>query len=436
MCPYCNGAGFVYPRLPSGRPDYSQVVPCRCVRKEMEENRLARLQGYSNLGSLTRLTFDNLMIQGRSGELANQERFLLAYRAATAFAQNPQGWLVFMGPSGCGKTHLAAAIANQRIHQGHPAFFISVSDLLDHLRSTFSPSSDISYDDLFEQVLNAPLLILDDLGIQASTAWAEEKLFQIINQRFNIQLPTIVNLAAGMNLEDLEERWRTRLADPSLSQVFLLEEQVTSELDYSGDLESALMKEMTFESFDPRRLDLPLSQRQNLEEAFRLARNFAREPEGWLVFQGDYGCGKTHLAAAIANYRKRAGNPVCFRIVPELLDHLRSTFDPESKVKYDDIFEMVKTTPLLILDDFGEHNTTPWAQEKLYQIINYRYNHRLPTVVTMFYSLDDEEIETRITSRLADHKLSVVFNITAPDYRTDRASARKPKSGESRRRKG
>jgi len=402
----------------------------------MEENRLARLQRYSNLGSLTCLTFNNLMIEGRSSELANQERFVMAYRAATAFAQNPQGWLVFMGPSGCGKTHLAAAIANQRIHQGHPAFFISVSDLLDHLRSTFSPSSDVSYDELFEQVLNAPLLILDDLGVQASTAWAEEKLFQIINQRYNVQLPTIVNLAAGMTLEDLEERWRTRLGDTSLSQVFLLEEPTSSILEQSGDLESALIREMTFESFDPRRLDLPVSQRQNLEGAFHLAQNFAREPEGWLIFQGEYGCGKTHLAAAIANYRKRLGKPACFKVVPDLLDHLRSTFDPESKVKYDEVFEMVKTTPLLILDDFGEHNTTPWAQEKLYQIINYRYNHRLPTVVTMFYSFDDEEIETRITSRLGDHKLSTVFNITAPDYRTDRASSKRSKSGESRRRKG
>ncbi|NQT48209.1 MAG: ATP-binding protein, partial [Chloroflexi bacterium] len=332
----------------------------------MEENRLVKLQGYSNLGSMTRLTFDNLMIEGRSSELSNQERFIMAYRAALAYAQNPQGWLVFMGPSGCGKTHLAAAIANQRIQGGQPAFFISVSDLLDHLRSTFSPSSDVSYDDLFDQVLSAPLLVLDDLGIQASTAWAEEKLFQIINHRFNMQLPTIVNLAAGMTLEDLEERWRTRLTAPHLSQAFILEEQMPSVPDQSGDLESALMKDMTFESFDPRRLDLPSVQRQNLEEAFRLAKDFARSPDGWLVFQGEYGCGKTHLAAAIANYRKRDGKTVCFRTVPDLLDHLRSTFDPESKVKYDEVFETVKVTPLLILDDFGEHNTTPWAQEKLY----------------------------------------------------------------------
>jgi DNA replication protein DnaC len=96
----------------------------------------------------------------------------------------------------------------------------------------------------------------------------------------------------------------------------------------------------------------------------------------------------------------------------------------------------VKTAPLLILDDFGEHSSTPWAQEKLYQLINYRYNSRLPTVVTMCCSLDDEEIESRIGSRLADPKISLVFNITAPDYRTDRSTAKRARLNQRRGRRG
>ena len=435
-CSRCKGAGFVHPRLPSGRPDYSQVVPCQCTRKELEETRLDRLQRYSNLGSLTRLTFDSLIIEGSSGEPSNQERFLLAYRAATSFAQNPQGWLVFMGPSGCGKTHLAAAIANHRIQQGYPAFFISVPDLLDHLRSTFSPSSDIAYDELFEQVQSAPLLILDDLGIQASTAWAEEKLFQIINHRFNVQLPTIVNLVAGMTPEELEERWRTRLTAPGLSQVHLLAEKEPPILDYSGILGLGLLSSMTFENFDSKRVNLTLEQLQNLEQAFRNAQSFAQSPDGWLIFQGAYGCGKTHLAAAIANYRLRGGKPVTFIIVPDFLDHLRATYSPESKATYDEVFERVKRAPFLILDDFGEHSATPWAQEKLYQLINFRYNARLPMVITMFCSLDDEEIESRIGSRLADPRISLVFNITAPDYRSDRSTVKKAKPSPRRGRRG
>ena len=106
--------------------------------------------------------------------------------------------------------------------------------------------------------------------------------------------------------------------------------------------------------------------------------------------------------------------------MPEFLDRLKQTFNPESKVSYDQLFEAVKTAPLLVLDDFGEQSATPWAQEKLYQVISYRYNARLATVITTINSLD--EIEPRISSRLVDPRISMVINLNAPDYRGDKSS--------------
>lgn len=181
---------------------------------------------------------------------------------------------------------------------------------------------------------------------------------------------------------------------------------------------------MTFENYDWRRVNLPAEQRENLEGAFRLAMDFAKAPDSWLVFMGVAGCGKTHLAAAVVNYRYQARQPALFIVVPDFLDNLRSAFSPESKVSYDQVFERVKKAPLLILDDFGEQSTTPWAQEKLYQVINYRYNAQLPTVITTRFSIEEilERIESSISSRLADNKLSTVYNIMVPDYRTDRTS--------------
>lgn len=187
----------------------------------------------------------------------------------------------------------------------------------------------------------------------------------------------------------------------------------------SGDLALKLLRSMTFETFDPKRVNLPKEQQENLSKAYQTARDYAKDLDGWLVLLGPNGCGKTHLAAAIGNYQLQKGNPVYFKVVSDLLDHLRSAFSPESRATYDEIFERVKNAPLLILDDFGEQAGTPWAQEKLYQVMNYRYNERLSTVVTSCSTLED--IEPRISSRLADLRLSISFAINVPDFRSDLA---------------
>ncbi|MFC1892676.1 ATP-binding protein [Chloroflexota bacterium] len=413
-CPICQGAGFVHPRLSSGKPDYSRVITCHCTRQESDEVRQTRLQRYSNLGSLTRLTFTNLIPEGRSGDPAAQKTFTAAYDAAIAFADDPKGWLVLAGPSSSGKTHLAAAIANERLKSGHPVFYITTPDLLDHLRSAFNPNSEIRYDTLFDQVRNAPLLVLDDLGAQTSTAWAREKLEQLLIYRFDGQLPTVI--IAITPVDQLGERIRLRLTDPRLSQLHTVEEKQTSS-EYSWDPEFELQRSMTFANFDWRRVNLPREQRENLEQVYHTTLDFSKSPEGWLVFQGVTGCGKTHLAAAIVNFRYQAKKPAKFVVVPEFLDHLRSTFSPESKVSYDQLFESVKNAPLLVLDDFGEQSSTPWAQEKLYQVINYRYNARLATIITTRCAL--EELDSPVGSRLVDPKISIFWNMNVPDYRSD-----------------
>ena len=97
----------------------------------------------------------------------------------------------------------------------------------------------------------------------------------------------------------------------------------------------------------------------------RIAKEFAEKPQGWLVFTGKNGCGKTHLAAAIANAQDElAEEPPLFVIVPDLLDYLRAAFSPNSQVSLDRRFDEVRTAKLLILDDLGSQSATPWAREK------------------------------------------------------------------------
>ncbi|NIN65512.1 MAG: ATP-binding protein, partial [Anaerolineae bacterium] len=144
------------------------------------------------------------------------------------------------------------------------------------------------------------------------------------------------------------------------------------------------------------------------------AKEFANDPQDWLVFMGEHGCGKTHLAAAIANNCMNNGQPVVFKEVPELLDHLRATYRPESPVTYDQLFETVRSAPLLILDELGTESATPWAQEKLHQILNYRGARRLPTVITTRKTI--EEIDPYVASRMLDVSRCTVCAILAPGY--------------------
>ena len=421
ICPICKGAGFIHPLLDSGQPDFSRIVPCLCRTSHLQEEKLRYLERYSNLGILSKFTFDTLSPEGK-GDTVSQGYFPKIYQAARTFADNPEGWLILLGPTGCGKTHLACAIANHRLGMGQPVFYIGVSDLLDHLRSAFSPSSDLSYDDLFERIRNIPLLILDDLNAGSATPWAQEKLEQLFNHRFNASLPTVITSDVG--IEKLDKRLGPHLADGEFCHTYTISPITESEMEQSP-LQLKLLRRMTFDNFDCKRLNLSPEQRQNLRQAFQLAKEFASNPDGWLVFQGVNGCGKTHLAAAIANYRMAQDKPVSFVVVPDLLDHLRSTFSLESKISYDEFFEKIRTAPVLILDDFGQQSATPWAQEKLYQLINYRYNAMLPTVITTCASL--EELEVRFSSRMVDPRLSLVFNIIAPDYRGDIRPVHKPR---------
>ncbi len=408
----------------SGSPDYSKVVPCRCIFDDIQRQKLAQLQRYSNLGDLSRLTFDKLDPDGRQINGEKLLNFREAYEAVKTFADSPRGWLLLIGPNGCGKTHLAVAVANYRLGESKPVFYIGVADLLDHLRFAFRPNSDIDYDHLFEQVKNTPFLILDDLTMTVTTPWAKGKMEQLLNHRFNAQLPTIITTNA--DFEEFDENLKGHLADPGLCKTIEIRLKTSANQESIGGIDLELLKRMTFDNFDYKRSNLPYEERQNLEQAYKVALDFAQSPQGWLVLLGVNGCGKTHLATAIANHLSQEGKPALFIVVTDLLDHLRSAFSPDSRISYDNLFEKVKKAWLLILDDFGEQSATPWAQEKLYQLINYRYNARLATVITTCLAID--EIESRISSRMIDPGISLVFNIIAPDYRGDRKVVRRAKT--------
>jgi len=183
------------------------------------------------------------------------------------------------------------------------------------------------------------------------------------------------------------------------------------------------LSHLRFENFnvsgnEKAKFKTPLEQ-ESLTNALDVCKEFTNKRKGaekdcWILLEGGYGSGKTHLAAAIANEAVDHGVPTLFITVPDLLDSLRFAFaDPETT--FEQRFNEIRNADLLILDDFGTQNATGWAQEKLFQITNYRYINKLPTVITTNLMLD--EIEGRIRSRLQDDEFVKYLKISAPDYR-------------------
>lgn len=416
-CLVCGDFGWVRVEVPINHPYFGKVMSCECQQREDDPSRQARLKRYSNMGPLTRLNFQATRPEGRSTDPDDQDAFRKSYERAAAFAEDPRGWLVFSGPSGSGKTHLAAAIANRVVERGQPVFFVFVPDLLDHLRSTFTPSSEISYDQFFEQVRNTPFLVLDDLGGHSSTPWAQEKLYQILNHRYTARMPTVITLSLAV--DELDSRWQTRLGDTELVTTCALGiTGASGPLSEWGMVEPELRRRMTFESFDVQGNRANYPQKQSLEIALQYAVNFARDPEGWLVFLGPTGCGKTHLSVAIANERLKLGQDVRYFLVADLLDRLRDAFSPASTVSYYRLFEQVRNADLLVLRDFDfdMQHVTAWAREKLNQLLVHRYDARLPTLITAV-DVGEEKRTDPIISRLQDSALVSVIPIDAPDYR-------------------
>ena len=183
-CPVCRGSKFVHPRK-DGKVDYSNVVPCECVRAEREEARRQNLIKFCELPSRGReMTFENFKLSPPLQE---------AYNACLDLAEGRSTrWITMMSKTGRGKTHLGIAVCNRWLAAGKPAKYANVTLLLDELRAAFSKDGDGSFQARYHIFLTVPLLMLDDLGTENPTPWAQEHLYELIDYRLMHELPTIV----------------------------------------------------------------------------------------------------------------------------------------------------------------------------------------------------------------------------------------------------
>ncbi|MBV9358980.1 MAG: ATP-binding protein, partial [Chloroflexi bacterium] len=134
-------------------------------------------------------------------------------------------------------------------------------------------------------------------------------------------MPTVIT--SNHRLGELDERLRARLEDRLVTPIVVRSWDSPIVAALLGEWARGLQQQR-FETFETPTV--------SLERDAEAAWQFAEKPEGWLVLVGQVGAGKTHLAAAIKNYRDEHGEPTLFMTVPDLLDYLRASFAPSSDV--------------------------------------------------------------------------------------------------------
>ena len=105
-----------------------------------------------------------------------------------------------------------------------------------------------------------------------------------------------------------------------------------------------------------------------------------------LILIGNNGVGKTHLACSIANKLIENGTPVIYGTLINLLAELRNSYDIDKNISEMEIFKLYENVDLLIIDDLGKEKPSEWGLEKLFTIINSRYENNLPVIITTNYN--------------------------------------------------
>lgn len=206
-CPRCGGAGWL--RKPVAGKPVAELIQCDCAGEDAKHRYLRRLMESSGMtvAMRERMTFQSF----RRDTTPRQQ----ALQAARQFVQRPAGWLLLHGSFGTGKTHLLAAIAQELIRQGTPAYYQLVPELFDKIRATFDDASEDRFDELWQRLLNVDVLLLDDLGAEYPTRWVVERLYTLIDYRYRARLPLVVT--TNIPPDKLDGRIGSRLLDVRLT---------------------------------------------------------------------------------------------------------------------------------------------------------------------------------------------------------------------------
>lgn len=189
---------------------------------------------------------------------------------------------------------------------------------------------------------------------------------------------------------------------------------------YDRDIQAMMVsprfRSRTFENFEPSAQSIRL-----LDYCKSFVLNYQESARGMYIF-GGFGSGKTHLAVAtILSLRKERHVSSPFLFAPEYLSRLKSFFSKNEK--QEELRNFYRTASVLVIDDFGEGKKdesgqlTEWVKEEFKQLIFYRYEHNLTTIITSRYSPSElsHVVDPAVVSRIID--MCVLLQNEDADYR-------------------
>lgn len=183
ICLVCQGTGFEVRRRDDG---IAVAVRCACgfAQRGEELVRAARIpRRYAHCG------LDNFELH----EPALEAALVIAREWVERWPDRIEHGLLFLGPPGTGKTHLAVGIAREiALRKGARVLFQEQRELLKDLQATFDGASARTEADVLEPILDAEVLVLDDLGAGRTSAWARDVMHDVISYRYNRSLPLVM----------------------------------------------------------------------------------------------------------------------------------------------------------------------------------------------------------------------------------------------------
>ena len=210
-CKKCEDRGFIEERNDEKGVSYGTKY-CTChleLLKKLASEKMAKSTPLE-LSSFEEFNLDYYSKKAVDGESPYKE-MQRVYKSCISYAENfdlDSQSLYFFGRTGLGKTHLSLAIANEAIKKGYNVIYGSVISFLNKMeREKFGRAETFETEDI---LIDADLLILDDLGAEFQTAFTTSAVYNLINSRIARGVPTIIS--SNLSIKELKERYPESVA--------------------------------------------------------------------------------------------------------------------------------------------------------------------------------------------------------------------------------